>query len=206
MINNLFPSEIDRKKIFSFFSFLSATLTILLLVDLVQQRPPENTAILQQLVSNKDKLLTLAALVLFWAVFSIPLVIASGIILRQKSSSLAFTASLLSSAGILLLGFGVFIYLSAFLSIITISTDLNQVTSEYQALFWKNLSFYFTDPGLMTWGFGQLLLGWLNWKSNVLPNWLAIAGMIGGAAGLLTLFVYQTGILVFFQILQANPY
>jgi predicted membrane chloride channel (bestrophin family) len=52
----------------------------------------------------------------------------------------------------------------------------------------------------MTWGLGQFLFGWLVWKGGVLPNWLAAVGMIGGAAGLLTLAVYQTPMLALLQL------
>src|SRR5664279_2631973 len=82
----------------------------------------------------------------------------------------------------------------------SVSTNLNQEATQYQAAIWGNLSYYLTDPGLMVWGFGQFLLGWLAWKSKVLPNWTALTGLIGGVAGLLTLFVYQTSSLAMLQI------
>lgn len=66
--------------------------------------------------------------------------------------------------------------------------------------FWGNLSFYLTDPGLMTWGLGQFLFGWLAWKSNVLPDCVSVVGMIGGIAGLLTLAVYQSGVVALIQL------
>jgi hypothetical protein len=53
----------------------------------------------------------------------------------------------------------------------------------------------------MAWGLGQFLFGWVAWRSVVLPNWLAIIGMRGGVAGLLTLAVYQTAVLALVQLL-----
>jgi len=51
----------------------------------------------------------------------------------------------------------------------------------------------------MAWGLGMFLFGWLAWKGGALPNWVPILGFVGGAAGLLTLVVYQSGILAIVQ-------
>jgi len=51
----------------------------------------------------------------------------------------------------------------------------------------------------MAWGFGQFLFALLAWNGAVFPRWLAIAGFIGGGAGLLTLAVYQTAVLALVQ-------
>jgi hypothetical protein len=52
----------------------------------------------------------------------------------------------------------------------------------------------------MTWGLGQLLFGWLAWKSGTLPNWVSVVGIVGGIAGLLTLAVYQSAMLALLQL------
>lgn len=44
------------------------------------------------------------------------------------------------------------------------------------------------------------LFGWLAWKGGALPNWLVAVGIIGGAAGLLTLAVYQTPMLALLRL------
>lgn len=142
----------------------------------------------------------LAVIVLVWAVVSVPFVVALGQLLRSKSASLALTASILSAVGILLLGFAIFAHVGAFLSIIAAGSPPSAADGAYQAAIWGNLSFHLTDPGLMTRGLGQLLFGWLAWKSHVLPNWVSVAGMIGGVAGLLTLAVYQSGLLALMQL------
>jgi len=63
-----------------------------------------------------------------------------------------------------------------------------EVTTERSV--WSGLGYHLTDPGLMAWGLGQLLFGVLAWRSGVLPNWVAVIGILGGVAGLLTLAVY----------------
>ena len=133
--------------------------------------------------------------------FSVPLTVTLATLLRAKSGTLALAAQLLVAIGVLLLGFGIFMHIGALLSIVAAGAPLHAEDATYQVSIWSSLSFYLTDPGLMAWGLGQFLFGWLAWRSGVLPNWVAVVGMIGGVAGLLTLTVYQTGVLGIVQIL-----
>jgi len=154
--------------------------------------------------NNRTLYILSAVIVLTWATVSVPFVVALGTLLGDKGHSLchslALSATLLSAAGILLLGFGVFIFVGAGLSIVA-AADLapSPADAAYQFGVWANLSYYLTDPGLMTWGLGQFLFGMLAWNSKVLANWLAIIGLIGGSAGLLTLAVYQSSVLALVQ-------
>jgi hypothetical protein len=86
------------------------------------------------------------------------------------------------------------------LSIVTASGFARAEDATYHAAIWSSLAYYLTDPGLMAWGLGQLLFGWIAWRSAVLPNWLAVLGIVGGVAGLLTLAVYQTSVLALVQL------
>ena len=122
-------------------------------------------------------------------------------LLRPKGSTLASAAQLLVAFGVLLLGFGIFTHVGALLSIVAAGTPPSAPDAAYQAAIWQSLGFYLTDPGLMAFGLGQFLFGWLAWRSGVLPNWVAMVGVGGGAAGLLTLAVYQTGILALVQLI-----
>jgi hypothetical protein len=103
--------------------------------------------------------------------------------------------------GVLLLAFATFMNIGAVLSIVAAGAPPRPDDAKYQAAIWSGLGFYPSDPGLMAWGLGQFLFGWVAWRSVVLPNWLAIIGMLGGVAGLLTLAVYQTAVLALVQLL-----
>jgi hypothetical protein len=120
--------------------------------------------------------------------------------LRSKAGTLAGIAQILSAVGVLLLGFALFTHTTALLSIVDAGGPVRAEDAARQAAILSSLRFYVTDPGLMTWGLGQFLFGLLAWRSGVLPNWTAAVGIIGGVAGLLTLAVYQTGVLALIQL------
>lgn len=193
--------EIDRKTPLGVLSLISAVLSLALLIASVQPPPSTAPADLLAYASSHRKLYGLfASLVLAWSVFSIPLIVTLGALLRSRGGTFTVIAQLLSAVGVLLLGFAVFTSTAALLSIVTAGNASRAEDAAYQVAIWSNLAFYLTDPGLMTWGLGQFLFGWVAWKSGVLPNWIAVVGMVGGIAGLLTLAVYQTPVLALVQL------
>jgi len=192
--------ELDRAPAFGRFSLVSGAASVLLLAATLRPTPQSAAGQLAYFAGHQSLVALEAVILLVWAVVSIPFVAALGQILRPKSPTFAMAATMLSAAGILLLGFAIFAHVGALLSIVAAGGPPNAADAIYQAAIWGNLSFYLTDPGLMTWGLGQLLFGWLAWKSRVLPNWVSIVGTIGGIAGLLTLAVYQTAALALVQL------
>ncbi len=151
--------------------------------------------------THRSSYLFAAVTVLVWVAVAIPFVVGLGALLAPKSKTLSRAATLLSAGGILLLGFAMFTFVGAFIAIVA-AGDLAPTAAEatYQATIWSNLSFFLTDPGLMTLGAGQFLFAWLAWGSGVLPRSVSLVGFIGGLAGLLTLAVYQTSLLALVQI------
>ncbi len=181
-------------------AFLAGSLSVLLVLATLQPPPVTPAQQLLFAATHQGVYALFASLVLAWSVFSVPLAATLAMLLRAKGGTLALAAQLLVAVGALLLGFGIFTHIGAVLSIVAAGTPPHAADATYQAAIWSSLGFYLTDPGLMAWGLGQFLFGWIAWRSGVLPNWVAVVGMVGGVAGLLTLAVYQTGVLALLQI------
>jgi Domain of unknown function (DUF4386) len=194
-------TNLDRRRVFGGFSIASGALSLVLILSYLTVPPGLPEQMLSSLERNHASVVILAIVLLTWMVISIPFVVGLGILLRSKSGSIALAATFLSAGGILVLGFGNFIAIGALLSIeATAKLAPNPMDPAYQAAIWGTLMYFLTDPGLMTWGLGQFLFGWLAWKSDVLSHWLAIVGVLGGISGLLTLAIYQNPALAFLQI------
>lgn len=193
--------QIDSRRTFAFFALVSAVASVLLCGEIFLQRPYTNTAPIAYLEANRGRLIFGAALILTWAVVSIPLIAAFGTILGNPKRGLALAATILSATGIALLAFGSFTYAGAFLAILATATPTDIAPAGYHTFFWANLSYYLTDPGLMIWGLGQLLFGRLAWTTKAWPRWIAITGFTGGIMGLLTLAAYQSGIFALIQVI-----
>jgi hypothetical protein len=192
--------ELDRKSALAVFSLIAGALSLLLLLASLQPLPATPAEQLSFVANHRTVYGLFAGIVLAWAVFSMPFVVALRTVLRPHGGILTLIALILSAGGILMLGFAIFMHAGAMLSIVAAGNPPRSEDAVYQAAIWTGLRFYLTDPGLMAWGLGQFIFGWSAWKSGILPNWLSILGMIGGLAGLLTLAVYQSGVLALVQI------
>jgi hypothetical protein len=190
--------EIERKSTFAVYSLLVTALSLLLGVVLYLH--PSPTTVAQELSNynaNQASYTTSAYIALAWAVFSIPFVVGLGTLLRAKSRSLSLAATLLSSAGILLFGIAYFIPAQA-LGALSLVGNLAPGTAvaTYHGAFWYYFSVSLLVPALYVWGLGQLLFGWLAWRSQVLPSWLAVIGMISGIASFIPPFRFIQAIVL----------
>ena len=151
--------------------------------------------------AHQGRFVGVAVMVLAWMVLAIAFVAGLRSLLEGERRALGFAAALLCSGGILLLGFAVFAFIGAMLSIVTVAEAGGQLeAARLHAAIWSNLSFFLTDPGLMTLGFGQIAFASLAWRGGVLPRWLAVTGFVAGVAGALTLAVYQSSVLALVQM------
>jgi hypothetical protein len=193
--------QIDSRITFATFAIAAGLLSFLLVASVSGRAPRVPAELLPYFVSHRSAYVFLAITVLLWAVASVPCIASFGALLGARRDTLAFAATMLCSGGVLLLGFATFAFVGAFLAI-TASSHVAPSEAEaiYQAAIWGNLSYYLTDPGLMTLGLGQFLFAWLAWKGGVLPKVISGIGYVGGLAGLLTLAVYQTSLLAVVQI------
>jgi hypothetical protein len=192
-------AKLDHKPFFGLSALLSGLLS-LLLVAVSLPGPPAPGAYLEFFNQLRATHILTAILFMTWAVIALPFLAAVEQLLRSRGEVLARAATLLSSLGILLLAFGYFATIGGFMAISAVANAPLPSEPEYQAALWRSMGFFLSDPGLMAWGFGFLLLGMLTWNSGVLPTWLGIVALVGGAAGLLTLAVYQTPVLALVQI------
>ena len=198
MSNDLEPS---RRITFAVIAMLAGLLSVLLAFSASLYAPRVPPELLPYFNSHRSSYLFAAVTVLVWVVVAIPFVAGLGVLLASKSKTLSRAATLLSAGGILFLCFAMFTFVGAYLAIVAASDVApSAADATYQAAIWANLSFFLTDPGLMTLGAGQFLFAWLAWGSGVLPRSVSLVGFVGGLAGLLTLAVYQTNLLALVQI------
>jgi hypothetical protein len=193
-------ADLDHARTFGWFAVTSAVLSTAFAFGLLRPLPAEPAALLAYFSEHLPVIALEAIGVLAWAVSSVPFVVALWYVTRGRGAGLALSAMILSSAGILLLTYGIRTFFGAMLAIGLASHQLGTTDAIHHAAIWRNLFFFLADPGLMAWGLGQFLFGRLTWKSALVPNWVAAVGMLGGAAGLLTDAVYQTAALAIIQI------
>jgi hypothetical protein len=194
-------AQIDSRTTFATFAIVAGLLSFLLVASVSGPAPRVPAELLPYFVAHRSTYVFLAITVLVWAVASVPCTAGIGVLLGARRDTLAFAATILCSGGVLLLGFGTFVFVGAFLAIIASSQVApSEAEATYQATIWGNLSYLLTDPGLMTLGLGQFLFAWLAWKGGALPKVLSGIGFVGGLAGLCTLAVYQTSLLAVIQI------
>ena len=192
---------LDNRLVFAGFAIAAGLLSFLLIGSAGGPPPPAPAELLPYFEAHRGRYILLGVAVLTWVGTAIPFIAGLGALLAPQGRALARAAMLLAAGGVLLLGFATFAFVGAF-SAVSAAARVAPSPAEaaYQAAIWSHLSFYLTDPGLMTLGLGQFLFAVLAWKSGSLPKLVAAIGLVGGLAGLLTLAVYETAALALAQL------
>jgi hypothetical protein len=191
----------DHRLAFAAFSIAAGLLSFLLIMSTAGPAPPAPTELLPWFEAHRGRYVLLGVAVLSWVSAAIPFIAGVGALLAPQGKALARAAMLLATGGVLLLGFATFATVGAFAAVSAAARVApSPAEAAYQAAIWSHLSFYLTDPGLMTLGLGQFLFAALAWRGGTLPKLVAATGFIGGLAGLLTLAVYETGALALTQL------
>jgi hypothetical protein len=194
-------AEIDNRVAFAVFATAAGLLSALFLASVTIQAPRIPEELMPFFAAHRARYVFMAVTVLLWSTASVPFIVCLGALLGAREHALAFSATLLAAGGVLLLSFATFGFVGAFLSIAAASTVApSHGDANYQAAIWGNLSYFLTDPGLMTLGLGQFLFARLARKAALFPGSVCLIGYLGGLAGLLTLAVYQTPVLAITQI------
>jgi hypothetical protein len=184
--------DIEYKTTFAVFALLTGGLSLLLAVVFFIYNPifPPNLAPGRALATyrgNEGLAYLMSVAYVVWSVFSIPFVVGLGTLLQAKSRTLALAATILTSAGLLLIGFAAYIQVGALAAAAATNNAIpSAAESTYQAAFWFNFAHSLVGVPQAAFGLGMLLFGSLAWRSHVLPDWLAIVGFIGGVAALVS--------------------
>jgi len=119
-------------------------------------------------------------------VLGIPFFAGVGRMLTSRSRSVAPAATFATVTGILVAVLGQFITTGAYWAITQVPVGSTYLSNAaFEAAFWNNFGGLFALFGFALVGVGFILFGWLAWKSDIVPNWLAILAFVGGVAGLL---------------------
>lgn len=195
-----FDPAIADRRLLGALSLAAGLLTLALVLLAAGPGPLEPGELLPYFQAHRARYAISASVTLLWMLAAIPFLATLKEMLGAERRSLALAATLLSTCGVALLGFGTFVSIGSFFALDTVSSGIAaRMQAPYQAAIWRALGFLLSDPGLMTLGGGQLLFSWLAMRTNV-GRWLVIVGFIGGIAGLLTLAVFQTPMLALVQL------
>ena len=195
-------SEPGNTRVAGASGFLLGIVTVIVLVaGLIFPSNASGATTLSAYVGNPSFFYLLAAVIGLFAVVGVPYFTALGRILRPRGAALAAAATYLSILGLFVAAVGVVGYVSLLASI-NGATGGSPATASFIANVVGSSLLTVTLLGFTAFGLGMLLYGLLSWKSRTLPNWLAVVGIVTGAAGVTT-FIPVVGFVTAFVGLAA---
>jgi hypothetical protein len=118
-------------------------------------------------------------------VFAVTFLAGLGRLLAPRSSRVAAGATAALAFGIAITGLGVVLSIGALAALAQLPSDPTYAANAtFEAAFWANLQSLTNVFGDAFMGLGLILLGWVAWGSRIIPNWLAIIGVVGGLGAL----------------------
>jgi Domain of unknown function (DUF4386) len=165
------------------FGIIAGVFTILALSTFLLPEPTASDA-LSTYKNNVAGSSYSEGVLLFLVVFATPFVASLGSALVSRGRGLVWAAMLLSVLGMLSLALQAATFFGALYAAANTPPPLPGIPA-YEAAFWLTLDTGLNLLGIVAWGFGLLLFGLAAWKSQILPNWLALVGVIGGLSSLI---------------------
>ncbi|HSP10151.1 MAG TPA: DUF4386 family protein, partial [Candidatus Dormibacteraeota bacterium] len=119
--------------------------------------------------------------IVVFSVFAVTFLAGLSRLLAPRSSKVAAGATAALALGIVVTGLGVVLSIGALAALADLPSDPSYApNATFEAAFWANLQSLTNVFGDAFMGLGLILLGWVSWGSRLVPNWLAIVGVVGG--------------------------
>jgi len=119
--------------------------------------------------------------IVVFSVFAVTFLAGLSRLLAPRSSKVAAGATAAIALGIVVTGLGVVLSIGALAALAGLPSDPTYASNAtFEAAFWANLQSLTNVFGDAFMGLGSILLGWVAWDSRIVPNWLAIIGVVGG--------------------------
>ena len=178
------PEGVQRSSALAVISLFAGIFTVVFAVAGFVQPDPNPPAVLSSYQANQSLYAFGSYSAALFGLTVIPYFAVLGTVFWRRANAVTLGATLLVAVGISAYVIGWTLGNFAVATASTIAAPSPAVAS-YQAgyMYWtaKNV----TIMGLVFFSLGFALFGCLAWNSRILPNWLAVVGIIGGISGLL---------------------
>jgi hypothetical protein len=168
------------------FGIVAGIFTLLALSTFLLPEPTASDALSSYKNNTGAYSYGLGALLLL-VVGATPFVASLGSVLVSRGRGLVWSAMLLSVLGMFSLALRAGTFFGALYAAANTPAPLPGIPA-YEAALWLNLDTNLNLLGIVAWGLGLLLFGVAAWNSRILPNWLALVGVIGGGSSLILIF------------------
>jgi hypothetical protein len=175
------PAAAESPRHLLIFGLIAGVMTVLTISTFFLPEPTASDVLSSYEINTGAYDYGLGVLLLF-VVGATPFVASLGSLLIARGRGLVWAAMLLSVVGMFGLALRAGTFLGALYSIANTPSPPATGMPAYEAAIWWGLGNDLNLLGIVAWGAGLLLFGLAAWNSRILPRWLAIIGVIGGAS------------------------